>query len=259
MDLGITGKVALVTGGSRGLGRQAALSLAREGARVAICARGEDGLKAAVGDLVALGAEAVGLPADLSQPDAAEGVVRRVEDALGPVDILVNNVGGSLGAPRELTDIDIAQFEQVMEINLDTTLRFMKLCIPGMRERKWGRVVNISSVFGREYGGGVAYMVAKAAVIALTKHAAMGLAKHNVLVNSIAPGSTTFPGGGWDKFIKAGPKEKVDDFIDRNLPIGRFLWPEPVGDLVAFLASERAGTITGTCISVDGGQGRSLI
>jgi len=258
MDLGINGKVALVTGGSRGLGRQAALSLAREGARVAVCARSADSLKAIESELRALGADALAVPTDLNSPDAPEQVCQRVTEALGPVDILVNNVGGSLGTPRELSDVNIEQFQQVLNINLSTTLRFMKLAIPGMRQRRWGRVVNIASVYGREYGGSVAYMTAKAAVIALTKHAALGLAKENVLVNSIAPGSTAFPGGSWERFQKQNSKETVDKFIEQNLPMGRFNWPEPLGDLVAFLASERAGTITGACINVDGGQSRSL-
>lgn len=258
MDLGIKGRVALVTGGSRGLGRQAALSLAREGARVAVCARGQEGLKSIEAELKALGADALAIPADLNTPDAPEQVHQRVTQALGPVDILVNNVGGSLGAPREFSDTSIEQFQQVLNINLDTTLRFMVLTIPGMRQRKWGRVVNIASIYGREYGGPVAYMTAKAAVIALTKHAALGLAKENVLVNSIAPGSTIHAGGGWERFVKQNSKETVDRFIEQNLPMGRFNWPEPIGDLVAFLASERAGTITGACIVVDGGQSRSL-
>lgn len=258
MDLGIKGRVALVTGGSRGLGRQVALSLAREGARVAICARGEEGLKATVAELQALGADAVGVPADVSRPETPEQVCQRVEHELGPIDILVNNVGGSLGTPRELADVSLEQFDKVLQVNLHVTLRFMKLAIPGMRQRKWGRIVNISSVYGREYGGAVAYMTAKAAVIALSKHAALSLAKDNVLVNSIAPGSTLFPGGSWDRFVKQNPKETVGRFVEQNLPMGRFNWPEPIGDLVAFLASERAGTITGACINVDGGQSRSL-
>ena len=135
----------------------------------------------------------------------------------------------------------------------------MQLAIPHMREQKWGRVVNIVSIWGREYGGNIGYMSAKAAVIAATKHAGVTLAKDGVLVNSIAPGSISHAQGGWESFQNDNPPEVVEAFIERNLPMGRFGWPEPVGDLVAFLASERAGLITGACIVVDGGQSYSLI
>ena len=257
MDLGIQGKVAMVTGGSRGLGRQAALSLAREGVKVAICARNEDTLHRTVEELKDLGTSAVGLAADITEPDAAQRVYDRVVAELGDVDILVNCVGGRRGTTIMQTSEE--QFKAGFEANLFSALRFMHLVLPSMKERNWGRIINISSIYGREYGGAVDYMSAKAALIALTKHMALELAKDGVLVNCVAPGSILHPGSSWDRFCKEQPPEVVQEFIARNLPMGRFGWPQPIGDTVAFLASQCASLITGACINVDGGQSRSLI
>ena len=128
-----------------------------------------------------------------------------------------------------------------------------------MKASGWGRVVNVASLFGREYGGALSYMTAKAALIAFSKHMALSLAAHNVLVNTISPGSIAIPGGRWDNFQKTGTPEEVHEFISRHLPMGKFGWPEPIGDLVAFLCSDNANLITGTSINIDGGQARSLI
>ena len=257
MDLGIKGKNALVTGGSRGLGRQAALALAAEGVNVAICARGEDTLKQTGAELAKLGVKTYATTADLGQEETAADLFKEVEAALGHIDILVNNVGGSLGT-SDLVKSSVDDFQKVMEVNLWSTVRLMKLALPGMQERRWGRVINISSIYGREHGGTAPYMTAKAAVIAATKHAALSVAKDGVTVNSIAPGSVLFPGSSWDRFIQNNTKETVDEFISRNLPMGKFGWPEPIGATVAYLASQQAGLIVGACINVDGGQSHNL-
>ena len=258
MDLGIKGRVAIVTGGSRGLGRQAALALAREGCRTVICARGEERLRATAQELRGLGAEVVAVPADVTQEEDARRLYQAAVDAFGQVDILVNNVGGSRGpAGVELSPEGLLR--HVMELNLFSAVRLIHLALPGMQQRRWGRIINIASIYGREHGGSRAYMTAKAALIAFTKHLALELAPHGVLVNSVAPGSIRFPGGTWDRYVQSNPPEVVNEFIARNLPMGRFGWPEPVGELVAFLASDRADLITGACINVDGGQSHSLI
>ncbi len=257
MDLGIKDRVAIVTGGSRGLGQRCALSLAREGVHVAICGRTQSTLDKAVDELKGMGVKSIGVVADMVESSAAEQVYNDTEARLGPVDIVVNNVGGRRGTNIMETTED--QFKAGFEFNLFAALRLMRLAIPGMRERQWGRIINISSIYGREYGGSADYMAAKAALIAATKHAALDLIKENVLVNTVAPGSILHPGGTWERFSNEQPPEVVREFIARNLPAGRFGWPEPVGDLVAFLASERASLITGASINVDGGQSRSLI
>ena len=152
MDMGIKGKTAVVTGGSRGLGRQAALALAREGVNVAICARGEDRLNETANELKALGVKVGAYVADLGEPDAGEKLLDSARQDLGQIDILVNNVGGSLGTSDILAST-VEDFQHVMDVNLWSAVRLMKLALPGMVERGWGRVINIASIFGREHGG----------------------------------------------------------------------------------------------------------
>ena len=258
MDMGIKGKVALVTGGSRGLGRASALALAREGVDVAICARGGDKLRETTDELRALNVRAFGYTSDLADKAAPAKLLAEVERDLGEVDILVNNVGGSMGT-RDALSATEEDFIKVMDINLWSAVRLIKFAVPKMTARKWGRVINISSIYGREWGGPSApYMTAKASMIAMSKHVAMSVAKEGVTVNSVAPGSIIFPGGGWERFMASNSKPVVDEFITRNLPMGRFGWPGPVGATVAFLASAQADLITGACINVDGGQGHNL-
>lgn len=257
MDMGISGKNALVTGGSRGLGRQAALALAREGVNVGICARGEDRLKETAAELRDLGVKVSAAVADLGKAEDTENLISTVRAELGEVDILVNNVGGSMGT-SDVLNSSIDDFQTVMDVNLWSAVRLMKLALPGMKERGWGRVINIASIFGREHGGTAPYMTAKAAMIAATKSAAMTMASTGVTVNAIAPGSILFPGGSWDRFMSNNTPEDVEEFIERNLPAGKFGWPEPIGATVAFLASTHADLILGACLNVDGGQSHSL-
>jgi 3-oxoacyl-[acyl-carrier protein] reductase len=258
MDLGIRGRTALLTGASRGLGRQAALSLAAEGVNLAICARGAETLSSTVEELHAFGVRAVGIAMDFAVAADRERLVRAALDEYGQVDILVNNVGGSLGASG-VEDTGEDELLQTFRMNLFGAEHLIRLLAPGMRERHWGRIISVASIWGREFGGRLGYMAAKAALIAATKHHALELAKDGVLCNSIAPGSIRFPGGGWDRFVTEQPQATVEAFIAANLPMGKFGWPEPVGDLIAFLASERASLITGACINIDGGQSSSLI
>jgi 3-oxoacyl-[acyl-carrier protein] reductase len=257
LDLGIRGRNALITGGSRGLGRQSAISLAREGVNVAICARGQERLDETAAELRNSGATVVAIKADMSMPEAAAAVFKEAEAAIGPIDILVNNVGGSLGTSDVLATSE-EDFKAVFEVNLWSSVRLMQLAAPGMRERKWGRIVNIASIWGREHGGSAPYMASKASLIAVTKHLALQLAPDGICVNSVAPGSIEFPGGGWERFRNSNTPEDVAEFLKWNLPAGKFGYPEPVGDTVAFLSSENASWIMGACINVDGGQSKSL-
>ena len=257
MDLGLQGRVAMVTGGSHGLGRQAAAALGREGCKVAICARGTEQLEETRADLDGSGIEVIAVQADVTDHDDLLRFHNETKTALGEVDILVNNVGGRRGEV-DFVATGMERFREGLEVNLLSAVELVYLVLPHMREQKWGRIISISSIYGREYGGSVDYMTGKAALIAFSKHLALNLAPENVLVNSVAPGSIDFPGSTWDRFQQNNSPEVVNEFIARNLPAGKFGWPEPIGETVAFLASDRADLITGTCLNVDGGQSRSL-
>lgn len=258
MDLGINGKIALVTGGSRGLGRYSALALAREGVHVAICARTEETVNKTNDELKACGVSALGVVADITAVGAPGRVHQAVLDGLGEIDILVNNVGGSRSRAG-LLETSLDDFKGTFDLNLFAAFELCKFVLPSMKQKQWGRIINIASIWGREYGGNISYMSAKAALIAAGKHLALEVARDGISVNSIAPGSILFSGGSWDRFQKEQPPEVVQQFIAQNLPTGKFGAPEPVGDLIAFLASENASLITGACINIDGGQSRSLI
>ena len=258
MDLGITGKVALVTGGSRGLGRQIALALAREGCHVAVCARSSEALDEIISELQQVNTNSVGVQADVTTEEGCNTFYASSMAAFGAADILVNNVGGTSGG-REFDTTTDEDWTATLNLNLFSAIRMMRVALPHMKEGGWGRVVNVASLFGREYGGALSYMTSKAALIAFSKHMALSLAAHNVLVNTISPGSITIPGGRWDNFQKNNPPDEVHEFISRNLPMGKFGWPEPIGELVAFLCSNNADLITGASINIDGGQAKSLI
>ena len=258
MNLGLAGKVAVVTGGSRGLGFYSARALAAEGARLAICARGEEGLAAAAEALRGDGAEVLTVRCDIGEEGGAAELVNAVRLHYGALDVLVNNVGGNRrGRFEETTDED---WLDIIQLNVLSGFRAARLAIPLMREAGGGSIVFISSVFGREKGGpGLSiYNTTKTALISASGIMALELAKDGIRVNCVAPGSIQFPGGSWDKRVKADP-DGMRAFVRANLPLGRFGRADEVGDVVAFLASERASLITGACIAVDGAQGRSLV
>ncbi len=257
MDLGLSGKVALVTGGSRGIGRSIALALAAEGCNVAITARGRERLEQTVREIEAAGAEAAGFVLDMADEPASAQAVEQTVEALGRLDILVNNVGGSTGGGTfgEATDDDWAA---TLDVNLWPAIRASRAALPHMRAQGAGRIIHITSIYGREQGGPPTYNAAKSAMNSLSKTMARELAPEGITVNAVAPGSIIFPGGGWEQRVQADP-EGMAEFLRQDFPMGRFGHPEEVAAVVTFLASEQASLVTGACLNVDGGQTRANV
>ena len=259
MDLSLTDRIAIVTGSSRGLGLASARALVAEGCRGCICARGPEQLAAAA---IAVEAAArrpnmvMAVQADVSTRDGVALVVERTVDAFGGLDVLVNNVGRAAGS--DLLDTSDAEWQAAIDETLFPAIRASRLAVPHMKQRGGGAIIMIASIWGRESGGRMTYNAVKAAEISLAKALAQQLAPVNIRVNSVAPGSILFPGGSWHKRQQADP-QGIADFIKRDLPFGRFGRPDEVGAVVAFLASAKAGWVSGACITVDGCQSKSNI
>jgi 3-oxoacyl-[acyl-carrier protein] reductase len=259
MDLYLREKVAIITGSSRGLGLAAARSLAAEGCRVAMCARGSEALTTAASALVDHGtdpADVLTVVADVSTDEGTNAVVDATLERFGRVDILVNNVGKAGGA--DIAATSDADWQSAFDQTLFPAIRMSRLVVPHMRRSGSGVILMIASIYGRESGGRMTYNAVKAAEISLAKSMAQQLAPDQIRVNSIAPGSISFEGGSWWKRQREDPAG-IAEFLRREIPMGRFGRAEEVGDVVAFLASPRASWITGACITVDGGQSRANI
>jgi 3-oxoacyl-[acyl-carrier protein] reductase len=264
VDLQLQGKVAVVTGSSRGLGLASAQALAGEGASVVVCARGAERLEEAAkivrasssaGESARAGG-VLAVQTDLATAEGIDTLIGRTVETFGGLDILVNNVG--LGRGAGLLDTPDAVWQEAFDQTLYPAIRASRAAVPHMRTRGGGVILLITSIWGRESGGRMTYNAVKAAEISLGKSLARELARDNIRVNSVAPGSILFPGGSWHARQQADP-DGIADFVTRELPFGRFGTAEEVGQVVAFLASPRASWVSGACVPVDGCQGRSNI
>lgn len=263
MDLGLKDKVALVAAASKGLGKATALELAREGANVAICARTEVTLQAAAGEIErANGSEVLAVVANVSKADDIERLVQTTVDHFGRLDILVTNAGGPPAG--YFLDLDDEAWFAAIELTLMSTVRLCRAAVPHMRQNGWGRIVNITSVSVKQPIDNLLLSNAlRAGVVGLAKTLSNQFAGDGITVNSVCPGWTLTDRVAELNAARAReqgvPVEKVERQVTANIPMGRMGRPEELAALIAFLASERAGYITGTAIQVDGGYVKGLL
>ena len=263
MDLGVRGRVAIVGGGSKGLGRACADSLAQEGANIVICSRNSDGLNQAAGEIkAATGVEVLALPADLSQLDDIQSLVKKTKDHFGRLDILVNNTGGP-PAGRAATTTEEVWYQSV-EMALLFFIRMSREVVPHMKEGGWGRIVNVlaSSVY-QPIDNLVTSGVTRLGAVAFAKSLADEVGRDNILVNNVAPGYLLT-----DRMMhifevrSEDTGTNVEELLQDHsstIPLGRLGRPEELGDLVTFLSSEKNSYTTGATILVDGGVVRSVM
>jgi 3-oxoacyl-[acyl-carrier protein] reductase len=252
MDLQLKDKVALITGGSKGIGLRTALCLAQEGCHVAIMARGAEDLEAATAQIRAHGVQVAAIQADVTQAEDSSRAIASCVDQLGALDILVNNVGGSVGSRKfmESTDED---WRATFDLNVYVAVRMTRLAVPHMRGRPGAAVVHIASISGwtEQLAGSGQYGTSKSALIFLTEIMALELADDSIRVNAVSPGSIIFEGGGWDK-ARQTQAAAFTAYERDGFPMGRLGHPEEVADVIVFLASSRSNWINGRHIPVDG-------
>ena len=251
MNLGLDGSRALITGGSRGIGFAVADALAAEGASVGVVARGRDGLAAAARQLARHGPAVTAVAADVTDPAELARAVGEIAEALGGLDHLVANVGGTIGG--NLADAGPGDFTATFALNAGHAAELIRAGLPHLHASEQASIVIISSITGMRPAPRTSYAVAKAAEIHLAATAAAELAGDNIRVNAVSPGSILFPGGGWDAFRQDHPAAFAT-FLETQFPLGRLGRPEEVADVVAFLLSRRASWISGANIVVDGAQ-----
>jgi NAD(P)-dependent dehydrogenase (short-subunit alcohol dehydrogenase family) len=261
VELGLAGRVALVTGGSKGIGRACAAGLAAEGCPVAICARGTAALEAAARTLSDRGAVVLPVPADLAEATGPPRVVEAVLARFGRLDILINNAGAIRGG--DFLAMPAEQWEEDWRLKVLGYVRMAQAVLPHMRARRWGRIINIVGSAARNPA--TTYMaggLANAGLVNFTRALADLGAPHGILVTAISPGPTATDRWGTLMAQQAQAQGKTPDAlraeVEKSQPLGRIGRPEDVADLAVFLASERASFITGAAVTVDGGASRGV-
>ena len=267
MELGLKGKVAVVTGSSRGIGKAVALALASEGCEVALTARDKKELGQAAEEFKKLGVKPLTVPVDLTKPAGAKRLIRETAKRFGRIDILVNNVGGPLHfLPfSQLTDHD---WREELEVDLMAPIRACREVLPWMRRQGGGRIINIASISAVEMEEKFPdYRVAKAALIALSKYLSIELASSNILVNAVLPGSVWTP--SWEREAEAMAKregtsvrkmaQRLRTITEAEIPLGRMGRPEEIAQVVTFLASPNLAWMTGALVRIDGGAAKLIL
>jgi 3-oxoacyl-[acyl-carrier protein] reductase len=270
VDLGLSGRACVVTGASRGIGRTTARILCAEGADVLLVARSEDALLEAADECAAAGQDAGGraesLVADVTEPDAAALIAREADDRLGQLDVLVNNAGTARW--RDLEDVPEEDWYAAWELNVMAPLRLMRIAAPAMRERGWGRIVNVSSSAGKRPSASMPeYSVAKAAELSLSRLFADRYAPDGVLINAICPGPVRSElwmaeGGLLDQSKEQAGHATREDALEAaasKRPIERLAEPDEIAGAIAFLCSDHASYTSGAAWSVDGGTVQVII
>jgi 3-oxoacyl-[acyl-carrier protein] reductase len=261
MEFGLAGRVALITGGSKGIGRAVASMLAAEGVHLALCARGEGDLSAAVEAVRAQGVRALGVPTDMTDPGAVRNFVARAAEHFGRIDILVNNAVTS--TQNSFAALSDEEFRYHIDVKLLGYIRCAREAVPHMQSRRWGRIVNVAGMTARIVTDfRMTNGVVNSAVTNFSKHLAEQVGRDGITVNAVHPGYT------WTPRLENGLKKwaalegvSLEEACARRraeIPIGRFIEPQDLARLIVFLCSEAASAITGQAIAVDGGSGRSI-
>lgn len=264
MDLGLKGRTALITGAGQGIGKATALALAQEGCNIAICDLNKETLEKTANEIRELGVKVLALQADVTNAQDIENFVAGAAQEFGRIDILVNNAG--TGRLSDLMSFPEEELRQNMELMLYAVIRLSKAVVPHMQKNGWGRIINISSVFGKQPGGLLDYDLIKAADIMVTKDFANYLAKSNILVNAVCPGPIRTPlwegpgqlGEQLGGMLGTSIQDAIQWYAQQNIPLGRFGLPEEIANVVTFLASEKASLVVGQAINVDGGMVKTV-
>jgi NAD(P)-dependent dehydrogenase (short-subunit alcohol dehydrogenase family) len=243
-----SGKVGIVTGAGRGVGRQVALDLAAEGCRVALVDIRAENLEAVAAEVAGHGGEAMPVACDISRSDQVNAMVARVVERFGTVDLLVNNAG-ILQMKQPLENITDSEWQRMMDVNLNGAFYCLRAVLPIMKAKNYGRIVNVSSSAGRSTSanGGAHYTVSKAAILGLSRHAARECARYNIRINAVAPASLNT-----DMAVEAVGLEHLEASRSQ-IPVGRLGTPEDISPAILFLLSDAVGFLTGATLDINGG------
>lgn len=255
MNLGIAGRHAVITGGCTGIGRAIAVELATEGARVTVTSRSPDRVGRMLAELEGMGADHHGVACEITEVGQPERVVQEATEKFGPPEILVNNVGDTLGILDPYCPVD--DWHRLFDLILGVAIRMNNLVIPAMRAERWGRIVNITAGAGMENSGPVPYSSLKAAFTAYTRSTArvLALERTGIVMSAVLPGVVLTEEGHWASILSERPKH-AEAYLRERTVLGRFGRPDEISAMVALLCSERASFCVGSIVPVEGGQAR---